>query len=61
MLLALGLLTVGSKPLIRLYIGVAGGIVLIAFGGMQIRDSFRSKFEENRATESGTRKLFLVV
>jgi len=60
MLLALGLLTVGSKPLIRLYIGVAGGIVLIAFGGMQIRDSFRSKFEENRATESGTRKLFLV-
>jgi len=60
MLLALGLLTVASEPLVSFYIGLAGGIVLVAFGAMQIRDSFRTKLGENRAKESGTRKLFLV-
>jgi threonine/homoserine/homoserine lactone efflux protein len=60
MLLALGLLTVASEPLVRLYIGVAGGVVLMAFGAMQIRDSFRTKFSETESEESGALKLFLV-
>jgi threonine/homoserine/homoserine lactone efflux protein len=60
MLLALGLLTVASEPLVRFYVGVAGGIVLIAFGAMQIRDSFRSKTGETGTKESGTRRLFLI-
>jgi threonine/homoserine/homoserine lactone efflux protein len=60
MLLALGLLTFASEPLVRFYIGLAGGIVLVAFGAMQIRDSFRTKLGETRSKESGTRKLFVM-
>jgi threonine/homoserine/homoserine lactone efflux protein len=60
MLLALGLRTIASEPLVRFYIGGAGGIVLVAFGGIQIRDSFRSKTGETESKESGTRKLFLI-
>ncbi|MFB0503097.1 MAG: LysE family transporter [Candidatus Bathyarchaeia archaeon] len=60
MLLALGLLTVASEPSVRFYIGFAGGIVLVAFGAMQIRDSFRTKLGETKAKESGTRKLFVM-
>lgn len=42
-LLALGLLTVADEPIIRLLTGVAGGLVLLVFGAMQIRDCLSSK------------------
>lgn len=59
-LFALGLLTVANKPLIRLIIGVVGGIVLIAFGIAQIRNSFTSKHEEPRHGASSSRHLLLI-
>lgn len=43
-LLALGLLTVANEPIIKLLTGVAGGLVLLVFGAIQIRDSLTSEF-----------------
>ena len=60
MLLAGGLLTVANEPVVKLTIGVAGGIVLLIFGAMQIRDSLRSKFSEIRHKEPATRSLLLI-
>jgi len=59
-LLALGLLTVANEPTVKLTIGVAGGIVLLVFGAMQIRDSFKYKFDETKTREVTTRKLLLI-
>ena len=54
--LALGLLTVANEPLVKLVIGVAGGLALLAFGLLQIRESLSSKpaetHEEKRAYKS---------
>ena len=43
MALALGLLTIAHEPIIKLIIGVVGGIALLVFGFLQIRDSLVSK------------------
>jgi len=60
MLLACGLLTVANEPVVKLIIGVAGGIVLILFGVMQIRDAFKSKPNEVKPKETATRNLLLI-
>jgi len=60
MLLAAGLLTVASEPTVKLAVGVAGGIFLLAFGAMQIRDSFTSKFGEPKSGGVTSRSLLLI-
>jgi threonine/homoserine/homoserine lactone efflux protein len=59
MLLAYGLLTVIHKPVARLVVGVAGGVVLLVFGTIQIRDSLQPKFHEVKIEQAGTRSLLL--
>ncbi len=64
MLLAGGLLAVANepsvKPTVNLIVGVAGGIVLLVFGAMQIRDSLTSRFDETRSAGAATRNLLLI-
>ena len=60
MLFALGLLTVASEPIVKIVIGVIGGIVLIAFGAVQIRKFIISKSEELKKPESSYRHLFFI-
>jgi len=60
MLFALGLLTIASEPMVKIVIGVIGGIVLIAFGAVQIRKSIISKSEELKKPESSYRHLFFI-
>jgi len=58
-LLALGLVTFANQPTVKLTIGVAGGIVLLLFGTIQIRNSIKSKFSETEKKEITTRNLLL--
>jgi len=60
MLLACGLLTVANEPVVKLTVGVAGGVVLVVFGIMQIRGSLRSRFDETRSGGVATRNLLLI-
>ena len=60
MLLALGLLSVANEPTAMLVVGVAGGVVLIVFGAMQIRGSFSYKSDESKAGQGATRSLLLI-
>ncbi|MCK4498393.1 LysE family transporter [Candidatus Bathyarchaeota archaeon] len=46
LLLAFGLLSVSSEPLVQLAVGVAGGVMLLFFGSKQIYESVSSSFEE---------------
>jgi threonine/homoserine/homoserine lactone efflux protein len=63
LLLAGGLLAVANeptvKPTVNLIIGVAGGIVLLIFGAMQIRGSLTSRLGETRSGGVATRNLLL--
>ncbi len=59
MLLAFGLLTVANEPVVRLTVGVSGGIVLIVFGIIQIRDSLKVTFDKRQTEELKTRNLLL--
>jgi len=64
MLLAGGLLAVANEPTVEptvnLIVGVAGGVVLLVFGAMQIRGSLKSKFSETRSGGVATRNLLLI-
>jgi threonine/homoserine/homoserine lactone efflux protein len=60
MLLAGGLLTVANEPVVKLTVGVAGGVVLVVFGVMQIRGSIRSRLDEARSGKVATRNLLLI-
>ena len=60
MLLACGLLTVANEPTVKLVVGVAGGIVLLVFGAMQIRESLLSKFGEPTSERAASRNLLLI-
>ena len=60
MLLACGLLTVANEPTVKLTVGVAGGIVLIVFGAMQIRGSLSSKFGTPSSGKVASRNLLLI-
>ena len=46
MVFAIGLLTVANEPIVKLTVGVVGGVFLIAFGIIQIRNSILFKTEE---------------
>ena len=60
MLFALGLLTVASERIVILGVGLAGGIVLIAFGVFQIRNSINFKIEASKMRGSSIKHLFLI-
>ena len=60
MLLALGLLTVASEPLVKQVIGAVGGTILIIFGAVQIRNSIASKSDELKKPKSSSRHLFII-
>ena len=60
MLLALGLLTVASEPMVKMVIGLIGGIVLIAFGTIQIRNSIISNPEDLKKPKASYRHLFIL-
>ena len=60
MLFALGLLTVANKPFVKLTAGIAGGIVLLVFGAMQIRNALTLKSKKIISKEVKTRNLFLL-
>jgi len=60
MLLALGLLTVASEPLVKLIIGVAGGVALIIFGVTQIRNATRIQVNEHMQYIASHKHLFIV-
>ncbi|UCC57780.1 MAG: LysE family transporter [Candidatus Bathyarchaeum sp.] len=60
MLLALGLVSVASEPVVKLAVGVAGGVVLLVFGAMQIRGSFSHKADEEESGQMTNRKLLLI-
>lgn len=59
-LLALGLLTIANEPIVKLTVGIAGGIVLIGFGAAQIRQSLVSAFDETKSKRVTTKNLLLV-
>jgi len=60
MLLALGLLTVASEPIVKQVIGIAGGSVLILFGAFQMRNSLITRSEELKKPKSSYQHLFLI-
>ena len=60
MLLALGLLSVASEPLVRVAVGIAGGVALLIFGVMQIRGSLSHKVDETQSRGRATRSLLLL-
>lgn len=60
MFFALGLLTIASVPIVKLVIGVTGGIVLIVFGIIQIRNSALFKFKDSNFKKSSFHHLFFI-
>jgi threonine/homoserine/homoserine lactone efflux protein len=60
MLLALGLLSVASEPVVRLAVGVAGGVALLVFGALQVRGSLVSKSDEGESEPRASRSLLLI-
>ena len=58
--LALGLLSVANEPAVELVIGVAGGLALLVFGLLQIRESLSSKPVEIREDERTVKSHFLI-
>lgn len=59
-LLACGLLTVANEPIVKLAVGVAGGMVLLVFGAMKIRDSLTFKFDNTKSERVASRNLLLI-
>jgi len=63
MLLTFGLLNIASEPMAKLGIGIAGGVVLLVCGIVQIHSSISSKPERTAREQSGkvaSRNLFLM-
>jgi threonine/homoserine/homoserine lactone efflux protein len=58
--LALGLLSVANEPVVEPVIGVAGGLALLVFGVMQIRESMSSKPVEIRQEKRTVKSHFLI-
>jgi threonine/homoserine/homoserine lactone efflux protein len=58
--LALGLVTFGNEPTIKLIIGTVGGIVLLIFGTIQIRNSIKSNFGKTEKREIKTSNLLIL-
>ena len=59
MLFALGLLTIANEPIVKLVIGLAGGIVLISFGIIQIRKTIFFTPEKAKSSKSSVHHLFI--
>jgi threonine/homoserine/homoserine lactone efflux protein len=60
MLLTVGLLSVASEPVVRLVVGVAGGVALLVFGVMQIRNSLSYRADEAVSGRRANRSLLLI-
>ena len=60
MLFALGLFTISSEPLVKLVIGLVGGMVLLGFGTIQTYSSFSYVTEELKTDKSSFRNLFFI-
>jgi threonine/homoserine/homoserine lactone efflux protein len=60
MLLALGLLTVANKPIVKLVIGIVGGSVLLLFGAMQIKKSVWATTNELIKPTKSSHHLFFI-
>jgi len=60
MLLALGLLTVASEPLVKIIIGVTGGAALIVFGVAQIWNATRIQVNKHMQYIASHKHLFVV-
>ena len=60
MLFAIGLLTIASEPIVKVVVGISGGVVLILFGAFQIRNSFKSDLTELKKPKSSYKHLFLL-
>jgi threonine/homoserine/homoserine lactone efflux protein len=60
MLLAGGLLTIANEPIVRLSVGVVGGIVLVVFGVIQIHNFFKSPKEETKSRQVTTWRALLI-
>jgi threonine/homoserine/homoserine lactone efflux protein len=58
--LALGLLTVANEPAVKIVIGVAGGLALLVFGLIQIRESLSSKPVQMREEKRAFKSHFLI-
>ena len=59
MVLALGLLTVANEPTVRFAVGTVGGVALIIFGLVQIRNTLNEEKQTN-PTESSNKNLLLI-
>lgn len=60
MLFALGLITIASEPIVKVIIGIVGGIVLIAFGTFQIRNTLFSKSDDTKSKKVSSHHLFVI-
>ena len=60
LLLAFGLLRVASEPVVRLAVGVVGGVMLFFFGSKQVYESVSSSFEEKFSKPMIQRNLFFL-
>lgn len=58
-LLALGFLSATNHPSLRLAVGITGGVALLIFGSMQIRESLNPT-EEPKLQQTSTKNLFLI-
>ena len=59
LLLASGLVSIANESPIKLVVGVAGGIVLLVFGVMQIRGAFTANYREAPQKDVTTQNLLL--
>lgn len=60
MLLTLGLLTIANKPIVKIVIGIAGGLALIIFGFIQIYTAYNTRFDMKKETLPSQRYLFFL-
>ena len=60
MLLTLGLLTIANKPIVKIIIGIAGGLALIIFGFIQIYTAYNTRFDKKNETVPSHRYLFFL-
>ena len=60
MIFALGLLTIASEPIVKLVVGIVGGVFLIIFGIFQIRSSIQLKIIDTKKSKSSFSHLFLI-
>jgi len=60
LLLALGLISIASEPIVKIVIGIAGGVTLVVFGLYQIRNSIRHKDNNYEKEKTSFHRLFFI-